>query len=94
MVLKNYREQSRINWSRELEEGKKMNNEDLTFGCLLRIADATESMAKNHITMQNELKWANQTIDRLRSEKRRLELSAISLRGVITKKNKIIAALK
>lgn len=43
-----WKEKSKSNWYSTLEDGQQLNNEKLQLGCLMRIADATELMAKNH----------------------------------------------
>jgi len=52
--FKTYKEQSRINWGSTEE---KLTLEQINTGAILRIADATESMAKNYTQMENDLKY-------------------------------------
>jgi hypothetical protein len=51
------KEQSRLNYTVFIEEGKSMPDSDITFGVLLRIADATELMATNHQKLLNDVEY-------------------------------------
>jgi hypothetical protein len=66
----------------------------LQTGALLRIADATELMAKNHIELQNELernkRWFNQEREYRVAEQK----TNSNLKGQITKLKKALAATK
>lgn len=58
--------------------------------CLMRIADASEAMAKNYNDLINENKRLKERVEFLNSEQSRVALSNISLRGHITRlKNKL-----
>jgi len=55
MPFKSYREESRENYGQKLESEKDaMCNDQIKLGCLLRIADATELIAKNHQKLIDE----------------------------------------
>ncbi len=75
MGQKNYKEESRKNWVANMPEGAQLSNEDLKFGAILRIADATELMAKNFLELQRQneyLKNRNTSLSKnLQTEKRR-----------------------
>lgn len=86
--FKSYRDESRINWGQTLCDKQHPERADLEFGCLLRIADAAELMAKNHQQLINERdmyeRWNNQknaTIERLRKR-------IAGLQGYITRLKK------
>ena len=68
--------------------------EDKQRCCLQRIADATETMAKNH----DELQRRAESFERMYKDQRRraksLERSNAALRGVITKLNNKIKQLE
>jgi len=49
--MPNQREHSKQNWA----SGGSV--EEINSGSLQRIADATEIMAQNYVTLQNDLKW-------------------------------------
>lgn len=72
-----YKEESRKPWHRigNLEPG------DLELGCLQRIADATELMAREHQNLVNRAKWAEERNARLVAENKRLANSNAALRG-------------
>lgn len=86
----NYKEESRKDWSRISPDGVKMSEDGIQLGAILRIADATEAMAKNHTELLAEnarLKNSNQW---LREENKKLINSITGYKGAITKlKNKI-----
>lgn len=46
MAFKNYREETRTNWG--AHQDGNLNLDQINTGCMLRIADATEVMAKRH----------------------------------------------
>ena len=86
---KGYREVSRCDWGRSHEEGaplnKTFNNADIQLGALLRIADATEAMAKNWRQLVAERDEAVASRDRAFERERKLEYRVAALRGVITR---------
>lgn len=65
---------------------------NIQLGCLMRIADATEAMAKNYVRLQEDAdlykKWWQNEKERRRAEERKV----IALKGVITKLKKQLAA--
>lgn len=89
---KDYRAESRKNWYSTSESS--LTIEEITLGCQLRIADATEAMAKNHVQLMKDRdqykRWYDQKCEALAAAER----SNTSLRGQITKLKKQIAALK
>lgn len=84
MPFKNYRDESKINWGTTGESTR----EDLQFGCLLRIADATEKIASNYTALQNEVKFLKEQRDDLRRRRNHLERSNAALRGYIKRLKK------
>ena len=62
-----------------------ITRDELKVGCLQRIADATEAMAKNHVQLQRDhdlyKRWYKEEQERCR----KLERSNAALRGQITK---------
>jgi hypothetical protein len=69
-----------------------ISDEKLVAGSLMRIADATELMAKNHIELQNELernkRWFNQEREYRVAEQK----TNSNLKGQITKLKKALLA--
>jgi hypothetical protein len=49
---------SRTNWT--IDESQKGNDGNIMLGAVLRIADATELMAKNYLAMQTEIEYLKQ----------------------------------
>lgn len=88
MPFKSYRKESRSDWGKEMAEKESLSVEQLQTGALLRLADATEMMAKNYTSMQANLDWyknqSQERHDRILS----LEKQVSSLKGVITKLKK------
>ncbi|MEM9167019.1 MAG: hypothetical protein AAGB48_08330 [Planctomycetota bacterium] len=78
-----YAEKSRQGWCRG--DGQFPSVEQLTLGCLQRIADATESMAKSHDEMEEKLRLARNSRDYWRKRAERAERSNQALRGVVTR---------
>lgn len=89
-TFKNYKDESRKEWGAEVEAGEKLTRDQLSLGAQLRIADATELMAKNVQQMQWDLdrekkknKEQHDCIVRLLNQQK-------AYKGVITKlKNKL-----
>lgn len=51
----NLRAASKIQWTVEEKNGSPYPGDDnISLGCLMRIADATEAMAVNHVRLQND----------------------------------------
>ena len=88
MAFKNYREESRKQWGQDQETS--LNIEQITIGALLRIADATEAMAKNHVKLQEDYDRMKQSRDYNREKVQQLENSLRTMKGVVTKLKKRI----
>ncbi|CAJ0682053.1 hypothetical protein R82526_01543 [Ralstonia mannitolilytica] len=84
-MFKSYRNESRSNYGRHVDEGANLSNDDLKVGAILRIADATEAMAKNHVQLQSDLDWYKDRYNRAREEADALRRRVNALRGAITK---------
>jgi hypothetical protein len=88
MPWKSYRVESRKDWAKDLPEDKNPSRDDLQFGALLRIADATEAMAKNWNDLVRERDHAVQSKKNAWSVVDELRRKNAALRGVITKMKK------
>ena len=86
--FKNYRDESRVNWGRNVEAGQTLNRDDLKFGALLRIADATEKMAQRHTDLMNSAKLYQESADYWRRQYESMERRCRALKGQITKLKK------
>lgn len=76
-----FRKESRKDWH---ANGDRIpTDEEFKFACLQRIADATELMAKNHVQMERDLKWAMGRNEWLKKDNERLARSNAALRGHI-----------
>ena len=80
---RSYREQSRIDWVRS--DGASPSLEQLTFGAVQRIANATEAMAQEHTKLIRERDNYKQWWVQQRERAERVERSNRSLRGVVTR---------
>lgn len=88
MAYKNFKEESRKDWGNEFAEGKNLTIEQLNIGCMLRIADATEAMTKNHVQMQYDIDWYKKRVANLEERLKHLDHSNRALRGTITRMKK------
>lgn len=66
----------------------KFSTEQYLLSALIRIADATEQMAKNYTQMQTDLDYYKAAYNRQREEIKQLKHSQRALRGVATKAKK------
>jgi len=83
--FKSYRNESRGNWGTQAE---KLNVEQIQLGALLRIADATESMATNHVRLIEERDRLSRLYKESQARLERERRTNSALRGVITKMRK------
>jgi hypothetical protein len=86
-----FRKESARDWNRGTTQPTM---QDIQVGCLQRIADATELMAKRHQELVDAKRSAESSRDYWRDMASQLEFSIRSLRGQITKLKKQIAAAK
>lgn len=64
------------------------NDKEIQLGCLQRIADAAELMAKDRDSLIQKLDWARKDRDEYRERYRKAEKRIAALKGVITKMKK------
>lgn len=88
MAEKDLRIASRINWTRNVPEGQNLGVDDIKLGCLLRIADAAELMAKRHEELVRDRDFWKNRADSLIAENICLINQRTALRGVVTKLKK------
>ncbi|MEN1941052.1 hypothetical protein WCE39_08160 [Luteimonas sp. MJ174] len=85
MPFIDHRKNTKTLWGREVAGESNPNREDIQLGCLLRIADATEAMAKRH----TELMAARDYYERLARDRadtiETLRRQRAALRGTITR---------
>jgi hypothetical protein len=74
--------ESRKHW---VAQGATPSTEQLGLGCLQRIADATELMAKRYSDLVSERDSAVRNLGYYREENDRLQRKLSALRGVVTK---------
>lgn len=85
--FKDYRVESRKNWGR-YQPHQDLNADQLQIGALLRIADATEAMSKNHTDLQARYDMMKSSRDSWRRNAEAAQRKVAALKGVITKLNK------
>lgn len=78
-----FREESRRNWH-QTGDGP-LSDDRIKIGCLQRIADATELMAKDHARLVREAEWLKRRAENAEATATRLARSNAALRGVIRK---------
>lgn len=85
--MKSLKEQSRIDY--EIPAGHKTAScEQINTGCLQRIADATELMASNYISLQRDLETYKRWYKEQRESNNRMARRISALQGVITRMKK------
>lgn len=89
-TFKNYRDISRVNYGLQFEDGESPTKEDLTTGCLLRIADSIEAMAKNYVQLQSDFDWYKSQYREQRNEIERMTKRINSLKGWVTRLKKAL----
>jgi hypothetical protein len=88
-MSENFRAESRKDWHRL---NGAASTEELQLGCLQRIADATEMMAKNHDQLVRDRDMYRRWYEQEKAAAKRLVGSVNALRGVITKMRRARAA--
>jgi hypothetical protein len=86
MEKKSLKELSKTNWA--VEDNSNPGDSNLIIGCLQRIADSTEIIAKDKDKLQRDYEYMKQSRDDYRSMYEKQANSNRSLRGVITKLKK------
>lgn len=79
--FKSYREGSRANWGKSLNEGENLNPEDIHLGAVLRIADAVEIMTKDRVQLEKDLRWYKERNHEKTKEIDRLKKSVSAYKG-------------
>jgi len=87
-MANNFRDVSRSNFN--LPHEGNPTRDELNSSCLLRIADATEMMAKNYVQLQKDAKYWEERYYHERNRRESFERGNSALRGVITKLKKKI----
>ena len=83
MAHKSFADRSRENWGRD--ESVQLTTDELKLGALLRIASATEAMAKRHLELIDRAESAEALSDYWFVNFYRITRKNSSLRGQITK---------
>lgn len=81
------RTESKAEYSPRNQDGA--NSDELKVGCLQRIADATEAMAKYHVQIIKDRDMYERWYRDSQAGQRKLERQNAALRGVITKLKKV-----
>ena len=86
MSWKSYRDESRVNWGTKRDDN--LNLEQIQVGCLLRIADASEAMAKEHNRLLASEKYQREKANWLQQELETERRRSAALRGHIKRLKK------
>lgn len=81
---KDLREASRIMWTND----KPATTENITLGCILRIADASELMAKNHKQLVDERDRYKKLYEEKRDTVHKRDRTIRGLRGALTREKR------
>ena len=84
MTDRSYRARSRGDWY-PAQDGRSPTTNELAFGCLQRIADATEAMAKPYVAMLDEVRRLRQSAEFYESRITARDKQISALRGQVTK---------
>lgn len=90
MTHQSYRKESYKDWGKDSSHGN-LTLEQINTGALLRIADATEAMAKRHVELIEERDRFERYYRQEQSRRIAWERSAAALKGQITKLKKRLA---
>lgn len=85
MPFVDHRKNSRTDWGREVPGAINPNLEDIRLGALLRIADATEAMAKRHTELMAARDYYERAARERLAEIEALRRQRAALRGTITR---------
>lgn len=86
--MANWKEHSRTGWSDPTLSNEPPIDDRIKIGCLQRIADATELMAKNHSDLVAREKYQRERAESNWQEVQRLRRSNAALRGLLGKKKR------
>lgn len=86
--MASFKEVSKQNWN------AKNSTEHINAGSLQRIADATEIMAQNYVSLQNDKELYQQWYNQEREKTHKLYRRISALQGVITKLKKKANGIK
>ncbi|MCX3264790.1 hypothetical protein [Pedobacter agri] len=92
----NYREESRKNWYQIKEDGdnSQLSTEDLKFGCILRIADSMELMAKDRTELERQNKQLGELATNRYEEIQTLKKAVAAYKGKWNKLKKQLAEME
>ena len=80
-----YKEGSKQNYGTKEDN---LNAEQIQLGCMMRIADASELMAKNYLRLETDLQWYKKLFNEHLTEIKRLRKQIAAYKGEITKLKK------
>ncbi len=86
-MFTSYRQGSKADYGITNDNGI-LTLDQINTGCMLRIADATEAIAKNYLKLQSDLDVSRKLYEQKTVYAKTLEKRNAALRGVITKLKK------
>lgn len=93
MGWKSFKEESKKNWGAD-KKGQEMSREEIAHGCLLRIADAIEVMAKRHTDLIDERNRYERYYNQETAARKRIENTLKSTKGHLTRARNRIKELE
>lgn len=88
MTFKRYKEGSRADWGAEIPDGQILTRDQIELGAILRIADASEFMARNHDQLIRERDRAREDARNAWNRVEALRRSNAALRGHLNRKRR------
>ncbi len=84
----NLRQASKVDWATADQKGEYPGDTNIQLGCLMRIADATEKMAKKYTDMEANLEWYKKKYAEHRQELDRMAKRIAGYQGYINRLKK------
>ena len=92
MSFKDFREESRTRWGSSQTD--KISTEQITLGCILRIADAVETIAVDRVNLEKDLAYYKEQYSRQRNTIDDLNKKVIGMTSARTRYKNQIEKLK
>lgn len=93
-TLKKYKDESRKDWGMRLDDDETISHELIQLGAVLRIADATELMAKSHAQLVTDRDYWERRAKNAEAAAKRGDYRERNLKGQLTKLKKELEIAK
>lgn len=81
-----YKQASRSDWYRDTAGTENLRNDEVQLGAILRIADATEAMARRYTDLIDSRDYLKREVNRLNARLETERRRVAALRGVIRRR--------